>query len=658
MASPRDSVRPLLNTADGNGPPEERREGDEGVPSASSFDIPELPSGQTLLIELLSAWDDPSLIGLRSVEIFASDGTIPSVADIQSNATEIIRGNLRSLFRVPISEAERDETIMERRQTEEKREEKTAAERGDGEGKDEGMWLCKYNSEEDDQQKRRLFSSPIQIVVHFSEPQTLAMIRISNFFCPSDVHFALCGVRNVRIWLDDQCIFCGEICCAVGGESAVDSSSIGDTILFTTNEEILARIAENDEVMANDGGEEERKSTGKSAVVLPRLSPSTRPTTGNSANSVSASPCPSPSPSVPSPIIGENFPHQAHIGIGEEEREEEAENAIVGKVFHMELLANWGCSDAIGLTGIQFFGPNFEPIADRMVKECVVRCEPKSDESQKEEGQLANLLNGLNLTCQTDEMWLSSLWNAQGPAPMLSFTFPHEIRICGVSVWNYNGSLEMSYAGVRCARFYANGKALPIGMILLRKAPGFLFFDFVQDVLFDRGPLVRPSLSARPQTRSIAAFIFQIRLLSSWGDEFYIGLNGVELFNRNDLPIRLGPQNLAAFPESVNCLARVCGDPRSSDKLIDGVNDTAKARHMWLTPILPNSCARVFIIFDAPTFVTRIRIFNYRKTPERGARHIAISADDLLLCSGAEVPMSSSEKTGILDISLRDGDYP
>ncbi|KAL3086028.1 hypothetical protein niasHT_030452 [Heterodera trifolii] len=656
MASPRDSVRPLLNTADGNGPPEERREGDEGVPSASSFDIPELPSGQTLLIELLSAWDDPSLIGLRSVEIFASDGTIPPVADIQSNATEIIRGNLRSLFRVPISEEERDERIMEGQQTEKKRE--TVTERGDGEGKDEGMWLCKYNSEEDDQQKRRLFSSPIQIVAHFSEPQTLAMIRISNFFCPSDVHFALCGVRNVRIWLDDQCIFCGEICCAVGGESAVDSPSIGDTILFTTNEEILARIAENDEVMANDGGEEERKSTGKSAVVLPRLSPSTRPTTGNSANSVSASPCPSPSPSVTSPIIGENFPRQAHIGIGKEEREEEAENAIVGKVFHMELLANWGCSDAIGLTGIQFFGPNFEPIADRIVKECVVRCEPKSDESPKEEGQLANLLNGLNLTCQTDEMWLSSLWNAQGPAPMLSFTFPHEIRICGVSVWNYNGSLEMSYAGVRCARFYANGKVLPIGMVLLRKAPGFLFFDFVQDVLFDRYPLVRPSLTARPQTRSIAAFIFQIRLLSTWGDEFYIGLNGVELFNRNDLPIRLGPQNLAAFPESVNCLARVCGDPRSSDKLIDGVNDTAKARHMWLTPILPNSCARVFIIFDAPTFVTRIRIFNYRKTPERGARHIAISADDLLLCSGAEVPMSSSEKTGILDISLRDGDYP
>jgi len=64
------------------------------------------------------------------------------------------------------------------------------------------------------------------------------------------------------------------------------------------------------------------------------------------------------------------------------------------------------------------------------------------------------------------------------------------------------------------------------------------------------------------------------------------------------------------------------------------------------------------------------QIYNYRKTSARGVRHIAvrlqffilflikicsqISADDLLLCSGAEVPASSAEATGILDIPLRD----
>lgn len=76
----------------------------------------------------------------------------------------------------------------------------------------------------------------------------------------------------------------------------------------------------------------------------------------------------------------------------------------------------------------------------------------------------------------------------------------------------------------------------------------------------------------------------------------------------------------------MNILPTVEKDPRSSDKLIDGVNDTSKPQHMWLTPALPNSYARVFVIFDTPTFVSRIKLYNYRKTPERGVRHVAVSA--------------------------------
>ena len=43
----------------------------------------------------------------------------------------------------------------------------------------------------------------------------------------------------------------------------------------------------------------------------------------------------------------------------------------------------------------------------------------------------------------------------------------------GISIWNYNASPELSYAGVRCARFYANGRPINgVGSVLLRKAPG------------------------------------------------------------------------------------------------------------------------------------------------------------------------------------------
>uniref|UniRef100_A0A915MV68 KATNIP domain-containing protein n=1 Tax=Meloidogyne javanica TaxID=6303 RepID=A0A915MV68_MELJA len=298
------------------------------------------------------------------------------------------------------------------------------------------------------------------------------------------------------------------------------------TILFTTNEEILARIAEHDEQILQIPEQQQQDSLGD-----------------NSQQNLS----------VLAALQQAGFAAAGRMeqkGKKEEEENEENKNqeeenldddSCVGKLFHMELVESWGSADSIGLTGIQFLGPGFAPIDDNLAKD----------------------------------------------------------------IWNYNASTELSYAGVRYARFYANGRPINgLGDILLRRAPGFVFFDFVQDVLFDRCPLQRPLSCARPQTRSVAAFIFQLRLLSTWGDEFYIGLNGIELFNRQDKLI-------------------LKDDPRTSDKLIDGCNDTNKPYHMWLTPILPNSCAR-------------------------------ISADDLLLCSGAEVPASSAEATGILDIPLRD----
>uniref|UniRef100_A0A914ICF0 KATNIP domain-containing protein n=1 Tax=Globodera rostochiensis TaxID=31243 RepID=A0A914ICF0_GLORO len=282
-----------------DGQPMEGPKGEESVGGgAPLFDIPELPRGQMLLFELLAAWGDDCLIGLRFVEIFTADGSRPALADIQSNAADMISGTLRSLFRV----------TDDGREGEEDDEHNGTAGGGRRNSADDGMWLCKYNSE--GLQQRRLSTAPIQIAVHFCDPQTLAMIRISNYAGP-DGHVALRGVRSLRIWLDDQCIFCGEICCAfpsvAGGDDDDDSadSSIGDTILFTTNDEILTRIAANDGAMEGAEGDDQigtffssQPPAGGPSVesaALSRLAFSTRPTTGHLIS-------PSPSPSALSAV--------------------------------------------------------------------------------------------------------------------------------------------------------------------------------------------------------------------------------------------------------------------------------------------------------------------------------------------------------------------
>lgn len=63
--------------------------------------------------------------------------------------------------------------------------------------------------------------------------------------------------------------------------------------------------------------------------------------------------------------------------------------------------------------------------------------------------------------------------------------------------------------------------------------------------------------------------------------------------------------DIAAYPESVNVLPDVQYDVRSSDKLIDGVNDTTDVSHMWLTPIIPSVVRLNFFkfsfLFQSPT---------------------------------------------------------
>ncbi|CAJ0565165.1 unnamed protein product, partial [Mesorhabditis spiculigera] len=165
---------------------------------------------------------------------------------------------------------------------------------------------------------------------------------------------------------------------------------------------------------------------------------------------------------------------------------------LKAKVLHIELLSNWGSRDSIGLTGLEILGPNAEVPNKRTQS-----------------------------IAQPSEMWLTPFDPSKPPT--ITINFPQPQAITGISFWNYNASPEMS------------------------KAPGFVFFDYVQDVPLHEGVVPEDGRS-RPLTHSIDGFIFQLRLLSTWGDEFYVGLNGIELLDRRDRPLKLRPHNLAAFP--------------------------------------------------------------------------------------------------------------
>ena len=117
---------------------------------------------------------------------------------------------------------------------------------------------------------------------------------------------------------------------------------------------------------------------------------------------------------------------------------------------------------------------------------------------------------------------------------------------------------------------------------------------------------------------TITGSIVQIVLASNWGDLSYMGLTGIELLEAdNREPILLRPNQLILSVSS----EEEC-DECGVEKLLDGVNVTTDATHMWVCPVphpsSQSSQSPVTITFtlDTPTSLLGLRVWNYNATME------------------------------------------
>ena len=84
-------------------------------------------------------------------------------------------------------------------------------------------------------------------------------------------------------------------------------------------------------------------------------------------------------------------------------------------------------------------------------------------------------------------------------------------------------------------------------------------------------------------------FALKINLYSTHGDLFYIGLNGIELFdqNGNELLSSMASQvRVYAHPSGVHTLSGMQDDTRVVKNIIDGMNSTSNDNHIWLSPYI------------------------------------------------------------------------
>jgi hypothetical protein len=82
-------------------------------------------------------------------------------------------------------------------------------------------------------------------------------------------------------------------------------------------------------------------------------------------------------------------------------------------------------------------------------------------------------------------------------------------------------------------------------------------------------------------------FTLKFILHSSWGDRFFIGLNGIEIFNENgEIITNQKLSQIVADPSSIAKLQGYEGDKRVVTNLINGQNSTTCNTNIWLAPLL------------------------------------------------------------------------
>ena len=132
-------------------------------------------------------------------------------------------------------------------------------------------------------------------------------------------------------------------------------------------------------------------------------------------------------------------------------------------------------------------------------------------------------------------------------------------------------------------------------------------------------------------------------LWSNHGDPYYIGLNGIQIFDHLGRDVFHSPDSnkfrIEAFPEGVFEEKLMAWDERKVSNLINQLNDNCNYENIWLAPLLKpeidHQVNSISFVFEQPVVFSLVNVWNYIKDPERGVKNLLIFVDDQLVWNGS-----------------------
>ena len=605
--------------------------------AAEEVSIPTEPRGRTLELVIHSTWGDQHYVGLAGMDIFDADGSLVQFEDAGAAVS-----------------AEPEDINVLSEYTDDPRTIDKLLDGVNATCDDMHVWLAPYTPGEVN-----------RVRVELDESTALGCVRFFNYN-KSRVHAAR-GARHVSLLLDGEVIFVGELNMAPG--SAGEAMHCATSVVFTDADAALDAIEAHDvaifAAMPDEGGELEGEDL--QAALGEALEVVNEPQSGLSADgrpmtaAVRAPPPLVGGHVVTSPPAVLDVPTVDAAADAQPGAAPNGDGVLVGRVLRVELLSTWGDKYYVGLTEVELLDAEGNVIS---VPKENVRCVPADlniiPGYNGDDRTADKLLDGTRVTEDDHHMWLAP-WQYSGATEhFIEVTLPAPAAVKALRLWNYNKSVADTYRGAREVRLSLDGQDL--GAHVVRKAPGCAGFDFGQRIelypapaLLERTAKLDAELSAAQQRLAAGGkgsnhnnhvrqaydtpllpvgHVLCVELYGTHGDPFYVGLDGLEILNALGERVDMS-RALASASASVRSLPGHGADARTADKLVDGVIGDRSGKHSWLAPAESKvEPPRAWVAFDEPVAIGAIRLWNYSKTPARGAAMVDVSLDGATLYQG------------------------